>query len=55
MLCRSELEAPRAEPGSRRGDVFFRKVLRREGNVAQEDALDNTRTLDKTQTHKFRV
>ena len=44
----SELEAPRAEAPNKRGDTFFRTVLRREGNVTQEDALDNTKTLDKT-------
>ena len=51
----SETEAPKAEPPSKRGDTFFRTVLRREGNITQDDALDNTKTLDKTRTHKFRV
>ena len=51
----SELEAPKAEAPNKRGDTFFRTVHRREGNVALEDALDNTKTLDKTKTHKFRV
>lgn len=50
-----ELEQPKKEAPSKRGDTFFRKVLRREDNVPMEDALDHTKTLDKTQTHKFRV
>lgn len=28
-----EMEAPKAEAPNKRGDIFFRKVLRREGNV----------------------
>ena len=43
-----EIEIPKPEPPNRRGDTFFRTVLRREGHVAQDDALDNTRTLDQT-------
>lgn len=50
-----EIEAPKAEAPSKRGDTFYRTVLRREGNVAMDDAFDNTRTLDKTRAHKFKV
>lgn len=48
-----ENKTPNTQPKNKRGDVFFRKVLRREGNVALDDALDNTKTLDKTVNHKF--
>jgi len=48
-----EVQVQASQPPNKRGDVYFRKVLRREGNVALDDALDNTKTLDKTVTHKF--
>ena len=41
-----EIEAPKPVPANKRGDIFFRTVLRREGHVAQDDALDNTRTIN---------
>lgn len=50
-----EIEAQVQQPRNKRGDTFFRTVLRREGNVAQDDAFDHTLTLDKTRTHKFSV
>ena len=50
-----EIEAPQVQNANKRGDTFFRTVLRREGNVPQEDALDNTKTMNRTKTHKFTV
>jgi len=40
------LEVAKEETPNKRGDIFFRTVLRREGHVAMDDALDNTRTID---------
>lgn len=48
-----EIQQANTQPPNKRGDVFFRKVYRRDGNVAMDDALDDTKLNDKTVTHKF--